>query len=284
MLYFVWTDSLFYDTRLRHVLHSWGTQVPQGELFFVGDAPLVEAGIQLVQTDCERKSHWAGACCKYGKSLLHAYKIMAQNASFSWAYFVDDDAYVRPRELEKVLAAQAPATSPEGGLFLGLWGCKSKLCPAGLCGSGGYAVDREAVFAAAHGREERMQREQMMYCDICSSWADLAIAQIFLNVRAEIRGLNGAYGNKLTKQELENTLKGGSEPITYHYIRGERAFTALHALFTGINLTGPIASPEFCVTYRARTECVTSPDTPWKDDHKLSLATTSRVPKVNRSR
>lgn len=268
VLYVVYSDSRFYSTRLKWVKDTWAKEIPKTDFAVVGDAPYNGSDVNVLATDCASHSHGEGGCCKLAHAVRFAYEQMEQDPTIKWTYFADDDVYVRPRLVEKALQDQ-PSDSEGRGVVLGILGCATPACTFSVCGGGGYAADRQAVYHAVAGSEDNMQAQQMVNCAKCSQWGDAAITQVYLEKQVEFRSLPGLYGWKLDKQKFDQSLSAKFEPIMYHYIQSQEQMNMLHALFTGEKLSSDAPADqaeELCASYKGRTECGLSGsplDTPW---------------------
>lgn len=229
VLLIVYSDSHFYNTRLKWAKDTWIKQVDPAHLVVIGDAAAgPDFGVQVHETKCPPHSHWEGACCKYAEAVIEANKRMQQDPSLGWVYFLDDDTYLRPATLATQLAKLSP--SPGHGRVAGYWGCGSS-GKDGLCAGGGYAADREAISRMVNESPADFLREQMSYCSTCGQWADIAMSQIIKNrTSIDVEFIPGVYGWKLNKDDFYLSLHS-SEPVLYHYMTNEAEFQFLHTLF-----------------------------------------------------
>jgi len=275
VLYLVYSDSRFYNTRMEWVLETWGKYVPRSAFTVIGDSPFNSSRAKVIATTCPPHSHEEGACCKYAEAVIYAHQVMQQDKRFEWAYFVDDDTYVRPAALEQALASVPP--NPAGkGQVLGNLGCRSEPC-SGICAGGGYAASRRAVELAVGADANAFLQEQMGNCRKCGRWADMAMSEIFHSRQIPITTIPGLYGWKLNKWDFDKTLALANQPLMYHYVQSESQMMVLDGLF-GHNQSNSTYYSNYvesdfdepdrtmCSTYRNRTICSTSSDpvnTPW---------------------
>lgn len=240
VLYVLYSDSRFYETRLRWVAETWGSRLPNGTLVAIGDtAPPDSFPLPVHETQCPTHSHEEGACCKYGEAVIEAGRRMQQDPSLAWAYFMDDDVYARPQAITQFLngehlkfGANESAVIAPNGLARGTFNCGSDGCPLGLCGGGGYAADRRAVEAMLSNGPADFLRKQMENCNKCNRWADLAVSQSIIDNNITTDALPGAYGWRMHKSEFDKSLERGSpEPLLYHYIQNQQQMSFLHSLF-----------------------------------------------------
>lgn len=271
VLYMVYSDSNFYKSRLQWILKTWVAQLPSNSLMVIGDAaPKAPMAVNVHSTNCPAHSHWEGACCKYAEAVILAQKLMERDRTFQWAYFVDDDAYVRTSTLEHALDSQEP--EGEHGVVLGTWGCAAHgKCP-GMCAGGGYAASFNALTAAVGGSPENFLQEQMHFCADCERWADIALTQVYSEHGTENRKLPGLNGWKLKKADFDKSLQMGEpEPLMYHYIGSWNQMDMLHRLFhpepsQATALADANAQTLPCMEYRGNKQCAVSAnadDCPW---------------------
>eukprot|EP00403_Amphidinium_massartii_P035953 CAMPEP_0178436722 /NCGR_PEP_ID=MMETSP0689_2-20121128/34588_1 /TAXON_ID=160604 /ORGANISM="Amphidinium massartii, Strain CS-259" /LENGTH=417 /DNA_ID=CAMNT_0020058831 /DNA_START=29 /DNA_END=1278 /DNA_ORIENTATION=+ len=240
VLFVIYSDSLFYGTRLQWIKDTWAHNVPGGHsnLVIVADRlPTAEENLldmDVHGTKCPEHSHWEGACCKYAEAVILAHTKMQSNPALQWAYFTDDDAYVRPDALAAALLAQREP----GAAALGNFGCGTDGCPIGLCAGGGYAGSRSAIAAMVGASPSQFLAEQMQSCSKCGSWADVALSQVMLQRGVRWQEQSGLYGWKLPKAEFDASLAAATgtntsvEPLMYHYIRTKSQMQFLHDLFS----------------------------------------------------
>lgn len=241
MLFVLYSDSNFYDTRLRWVMDTWGSKMLNGTIVAIGDSAAPESlPLPVRETQCPTHSHEEGACCKYGEAVIEAGRRMQLDPSLAWAYFIDDDVYARPQAVARALGDQQGASAPSdapNGVVRGYFMCGSAteegpVCTEGLCGGGGYAADRRAIAAMLSDGPAVFLQKQMDNCKKCNRWADLAVSQFAADKNITKRDLPGAYGWTMKKAEFDKSLERGSpEPLMYHYIQSEQQMSFLHSLF-----------------------------------------------------
>uniref|UniRef100_A0A7S4PWH5 Fringe-like glycosyltransferase domain-containing protein n=1 Tax=Alexandrium monilatum TaxID=311494 RepID=A0A7S4PWH5_9DINO len=239
VLYVVYSDSRFYDTRLRWVLETWGGGLPTSALLVIGDAAApASLGAHVHRTRCPPHSHEEGACCKYAEAVILARKLLQRDPSFSWAYFTDDDAYIRTDAMGRALARQ-PDADDGRGMVLGNFGCANETCVGGLCAGGGYAASAVALRRLVDGGDAgAFLAEQMQNCAKCGRWADLAMTQIFQARGIREEGLPGLNGWQLDKNCFDRSLESADgEPLMYHYVRSRAQMQFLYRLFAQHNET-----------------------------------------------
>jgi hypothetical protein len=265
VLFSVWTDSKFYDTRLTGILRTWGKELPRERFMAVSDKKRVsvrgdEPGTQVEETRCPPHSHWEGACCKWAEGVILAHKRMERNPTLKWAFFSDDDVYLRPA----AVASSLRSYETDHPLALGIFGCNTASGCAGLCGGGGFAMNRAAVKRLANEDPVTFLKEEMGYCSRCERWADQAISMIWRDKGVEMRQLPGLHGWKMKDTDFQKQLNNGSPNLLFHYQPNINQMEALHELFTGEKLLAVEDGP--CAEFEGRRACAASgnpEDTPF---------------------
>jgi len=269
VLYVVYTDSAFYDTRVQWIRNTWARKVAPNSLVAIGDIAASNKGIPIRGTKCPVHSHWEGACCKYAEAVIEAEKMLSQDPSYEMVYFTDDDSYVVPQNMETELGQLLPDTSPHGSVF-GFWGCAAKQCVNALCGGGGYGATSKAVKSLVGLSAADFLRDQMNNCNKCDKWADVALSQVFDARNINKVQLHQTYGWRLKKESFDKSLE--TPPLLYHYIQQQNQMYALDKIFTervAAKLqVGAVVKfdPKLCVKYQSEPVCIhtESPlDLPW---------------------
>jgi len=284
VLHVIFSDSMFYDTRLAWIEQTWADALPRDRLLVLSDkAPREDElkGLTVLPSKCAEHDHWAGLCCKYAEGMIAAHAAMQLDPEITWAYLGDDDTYRRPEALEEALKASEasvdPSTLPSGVIY-GVWGCRvdSPSCQLnrGLCGGGGWAASRAAVASLVGTRPGDLLRETMQNCDSCEMWSDIALSVSFEKRSILTLPMQGIQPWTLTKAEFDEGLAAAVEPVQYHYINTEGAMRFLHELFQpeeadAIDVFLDEASAtQQCSTFRDRTVCasVGQDEVPWSLD------------------
>jgi len=255
VLFGVWTDSLFYDTRLAGILETWGKDIPPSKFMAVSDkkrpGPGGLPGSDVVETRCPPHSHWEGACCKWAEGVILAQQRMERDPALQWAFFSDDDVYLLPEIVAEVLRNVDNAHIPQA---LGSFGCKTPTGCTGLCGGGGFAINRAALDRLAGKNPEEFLQHEMQYCSKCQRWADQAISMVWADKGIAMRQLGGLNGWILSESDFKAQLQRGN--LLFHYQRTKHQMEFMHEIFTGQKLLQEEKGP--CVEYRGRTSCAAS--------------------------
>lgn len=275
VLFTIYSDSAFYSSRLSWVRDTWASETPETVLRAIGDKKAPKGfGMSVQPTNCPQHSHWEGACCKYAEAVIQAYDEMQVNKDLDWAYFTDDDAYVRSSALAEAVLKQDPVGNGNG-VMLGTFGCGTQDCSGGLCGGGGYAASRQAISALVGNSPANFLREQMAGCHACERWADIALSKVATSRSIKFTPFDGFKGWQMKEGDFRKSLL--QNPLMYHYIQKEGEMNFLHALFSknasavadgGAGDTSPVrglftrSREQKCVQFELRTHCATT-DFPW---------------------
>jgi len=270
VLFSVFTDSKFYDTRLDGILSTWAKEIPPNLFMAISDkkreVPPGEQrtdlpGMRVEETKCPPHSHWEGACCKWAEGVILAQEKMQKNQKLKWAFFSDDDVYLRPAAIASVLQTQE--TSAEKPLALGIFGCNTPGGCSGLCGGGGFAMNRAAVQRLAAEDPVSFLNAEMSQCQKCDRWADQAISMVWKDRGVEMRQLEGLNGWMMKEDQFISTLNNG-QTLLFHYQRTKNQMEALHEIFTHERLLTEEKGP--CIKFDGHTTCAASmkgEDTPF---------------------
>jgi len=269
----VWTDSKFYDTRLKFILNTWAKDLSSDVFVAVSDLKRTTnaseegmnlPGTQVHETNCPAHTHWEGACCKWAQGVINAQNKMLENPHLKWAFFSDDDAYVRPSYVAAALRKREQAAP----LALGILGCKTSIPKStancsGLCGGGGFALNRAAVNRLAGDDPAAFLKDQMSWCMKCNRWADQALAMIWKDRGINVGVMDGLNANRQSLPDFKKLVDTGRS-LVFHFQRTEHQFQALHEIFTQerqlVNETGA------CIDHQGHKTCTASDDnmdTPW---------------------
>lgn len=229
VLFVVVSDSMFYNTRIKWIMETWGQDVPDGALMVVADVKTnVHVPVRLVETDCARGSHDAG-CCKYGHAVYAASERLAEEQSFEWFYFADDDVYVRPDAMKKQLAKRRITKWP---IAKGLLGCANDVCD-GICGGGGFLLNRKGLLKMVDGETRTsFVQKYMDSCTRCSHWGDLAVSMMIKDRKIKLENMKGLHPWRLDHPSFLAELKGVRPPFTLHYQAHQGNLHFLYKLFS----------------------------------------------------
>lgn len=263
VLFTVFTDSIFYDSRLAGILDTWGRDISPNLFMAISDKKrelppgaslsMHLAGTEVTETKCPPHSHGVGACCKWAEGVIAAQERMEQNPKLKWAFFSDDDVYLRPAAITSALKQHED--SNEKPLALGIFGCSTPGGCSGLCGGGGFAVNRAALQRLAGKDPVAFLNEEMSMCMKCDQWADQAISMVWASKGIEMLQLPGLNGWFMKEDQFVNQLSSG-QSLLFHYQRTKNQMEALHEMFTHERLLKEEKGP--CLEFGGHKTCAAS--------------------------
>mmetsp|Transcript_50738 Transcript_50738/g.93812 ORF Transcript_50738/g.93812 Transcript_50738/m.93812 type:complete len:558 (-) Transcript_50738:74-1747(-) len=280
-LFVVYTDKIFRKTRLQSILHTWGSLIDSRSLIIIGDEAAQNvsgSGKHVLETGCQKSSHWEGACCKYAMALYEVSARMRAAANIEAAFLFDDDSYLRPAATAEAIVQMARLHS-EPAMF-GIFGCVTKLCH-GLCAGAGYGINRPGVMRMTTNADgtalskDDFLKEQMASCKKCERWADQALTDVAINHKVKLVNYKGQeiHGWALKKKDFKDSVERPKEPLLWHYVKSTFQYDFMHRLFQ----PGPIKTKQcwavtetdrvkakqeyeapggMCATFRGRTCCM----------------------------
>jgi hypothetical protein len=220
------THDKNYLTRVQNIRETWMKRVlakPSMHMFFVGSQGH-ERIPNLVHSQC-KLGYWEDSC-KRGDMQTFAYNFLvtAEGQYFDWVFFGDDDHYILPDNLQRMIMSLGPDAVNETKAW-GIPACKHDNC-VGFCGGAGYFTNRNTLIMS----EERTDRtkfsnfrnETDIYDAECGRCGDLVIAKIWnerRNVTLE-HVPKGAYVWDFPNGEdglLESLKSSDPLPWLYHY-------------------------------------------------------------------
>mmetsp|Transcript_2453 Transcript_2453/g.5293 ORF Transcript_2453/g.5293 Transcript_2453/m.5293 type:complete len:500 (+) Transcript_2453:66-1565(+) len=298
ILFVVYTDAIFFSTRLTHCMTTWGTMVDKRSVIVVGDKGADNvAGVKVLGTTCPAKSHEEGACCKYAVAIYEVYRRMLAEPQIEAAFLFDDDVYFRPAATANYILGKAREHANQPAMF-GLFGCATKLCK-GLCAGAGYGVNRKGIFQLVSYNDQPLSmedfiEEEMAGCRKCERWADQAMTDVANKHKLTLVNYDTSdiHGWALKKHEVKTMVGDGREPMFFHYVKGERQFRFLQQLFE----PGPVATKScpakthvekfavlkdseekggLCANFRGRLCCLTRAEVALTNLHRRLLAAPS---------
>jgi len=284
VLYVIWSGAAYYKSRVRWGMKTWAKGLNASQLILIGDAKYTKLnGVTIHQTTC-RDDHGAGLCCKYGEAVVAARAALRHNPNLEWAYFGDDDAYIRTAAFERA-ALQQTDRAGVGVVLGGAFGCATTNCLNVLCGGGGFAANRRALELMVGDDPYGFVREEVRRCVQCGPpfgdtkkgdgafpFADAGMSDLIRSRGIEQRWMPGVYPWNLEKSCFDRSLSSPDEPLVYHAMRTKRQFEVLHRLFAGssapkgFNTTA--AGVDLCAEFRGHVQCASVKshiglETPW---------------------
>jgi hypothetical protein len=300
VLFVIYTDSKFYNTRVRWARSTWAKDLSSSQLVFIGDgkAP-ADVGAYVHETRCRPNNRTVGMCCKYAEAVVLAQTMIWKNPDLKWVYVADDDTFIRAAEMEKALLSQPRSHPSDRGLVLANWACVTESCSQVFCGGAGYAANRWAIDIMTGGDPAGFIQQLLQNCDSCGGsshgsqgvWGEAGLSEVMKTKGFETRELQGIHGWMLDKSCLEFSLESPEEPLMYHMIRTKSQMEFLQRLFAPPSeQTGSSVPPGSkvaleglggCVEYRGNVQCAASreqEDQPWHGE--TNACKTPRLPRL----
>jgi len=273
VLFVVMSDSWDYDNRLKWIRETWGQDIPSTSLLAIGDAAKSDDSdleMHVESTHCPAHTH-DGACCKHGEAVIHAYRHLKRQPKLSWAYIVDNDAYVRPAALQKKLRMQDALGDRGKGSIATICACGNEKCPHGFCGGAGAAFSRKALDTLVDNNPAKFFKQHMKGCKRCGMYGDVTLGNAAVDHGITPIPIEGLHGWFMKKAVFDGTLTSNDEPLMYHYMKQESQFHFLHKLFAKSDVDAPsqnmletTTSNSTCANYRGNVVCSSDSDSwPW---------------------
>ena len=176
-----------YNTRMKDIRNTWMKRVeqkPSMDIMFIGSGG-TETIPRLVHSQC-KVGYWEDSC-KRGDLITFSYDFLRTTPGrvFDWVFFADDDVYIFPDNLQRMIMSLGPDAVHESKVW-GIPGCAHDKC-SGLCGGGGYFTNRETLFRIEEGvdrsRFENLRNETDLFDIECGRCGDLVIARVIKDRR-----------------------------------------------------------------------------------------------------
>uniref|UniRef100_A0A7S3BK96 Fringe-like glycosyltransferase domain-containing protein n=1 Tax=Haptolina ericina TaxID=156174 RepID=A0A7S3BK96_9EUKA len=225
------TSRRYHDTRCQLIKQTYASVLPPTHYIFYSDAddptlPAVRVGETIFPRAMPAKDQYMHAQLRWPEALRHA-----QRSSLAlgtrWTMIVDDDTYVIPQNVLRVLRGYDPA-SPT--VLLG------QACPpiAGLpriCGGAGWVIStalHAALVAVLPRCTARSGAFSESHSDAFLSVCMHDLLQVDISDRAEFNSAEPAYYES-AKGQLDRP-RGYGAPATFHYIKSYEQWMTLHHL------------------------------------------------------
>jgi len=102
---------------------------------------------------------------------------------FDWIFFFDDDAFILPDNVQRVIMKGIRQETNLTAVF-GIFGCVHDTC-VGMCGGGGYYMNRDTLFHVLNSGNKTkfpsIRDETAFYDKQCGRCGDLAITKALIN-------------------------------------------------------------------------------------------------------
>lgn len=234
VLYAVMTDNANQPI-LQAQIETWAAElVNQGRFFATtgADHERAEKSVADILHRVSCPDAKSGVVCKEAHILEVGFAKSAE-----WLVRVDDDSYVDTGLLERALSSLAGEAS-QGPVVLGIaLGCGKDIrafCPkvtmsGGICGGGGYALNRAAISMLQSVGWSQMLQEYTSYYQRGIYYGDIVTSCVLMDRGMEIRQLyGGAAVNRVTKLKSWQSYVD-QRPLTYHHLETPAIMHWLHA-------------------------------------------------------
>jgi len=221
------THERNYGTRVEMIRETWGKRMIEKksmELMCIGSQ--YSAGDPEILTSSCTEGYREDSCKRaHINTMVYNFLRTPAGERFNWVQFVDDDVYLLPDNLQRMI--QELATTGEGSPIVhAINACIHEAC-RGICGGGGYLMNRRAVFTVEEGRNRTafssLRKEIDQYDEPCGRCGDLAIARIMADRNITIRSYpHEAFVWKFDESKSPNGLdeslrRTNPPPWLYHY-------------------------------------------------------------------
>jgi hypothetical protein len=231
VLFVVNTHEKNYNTRVKAIRETYLKRVHEKsslDLIFVS-SQMTDGSPDIFQTTCPM-GYWEDSCKRADMmTIAGGYLRRPGMEVFDWIFFIDDDAYILPDNVQRVIQRGIEKEKNLTAVF-GIGGCVHDSC-GGICGGGGYYMNRETLYSVINGGNKTeypsLRDATNHYDEACGRCGDLTITRVINDIHGiplkpyPARGiyvwdLDGKKGDdaiiETLKQEDPERL-----PWLYHY-------------------------------------------------------------------
>ena len=219
------TTSKNYN-RVVSIRDTWMKRVVEKssiDIIFVGDSG-PELFPDLIQSAC-KVGYWEDSC-KRGEMFTFSYDYLKSSRGqfIDWVYYADDDVYIFPDNLQRMIMSLGPGAVNESKAW-GIPGCAHDKC-TGFCGGAGYFTNRDTVVKIEEGVDRtkytHLSDEAGIFDEGCGRYGDISISSVIREHRGIplVKYPEGSYAWSFVNGEvgliasLQNT---NPRPWLYHY-------------------------------------------------------------------
>ena len=245
----VMLDTSFntYHTNLAVVRNTWLRRVLEKKsmhVIIVGSKDTDDM-TDVIPSQCPKQS--VGNTCKRAEmsSIAVDYLKSAEGKGFNWVIFLQDDMYLLPDNLQRIIVNLGYDSAHERRAW-GAKGCGYQKC-GGFCGGGGWLTNRDTLIRLHeeidHSKYSTLIEESKIYENDCGDFGDLVMARLFEERRnvATIQYPGGHYvwGFANGDRGLVDSLRS-TDPIPWLYdIPASQRFEFLHQKATELGSSKP---------------------------------------------
>ena len=234
---FVISTTSVNSRRVTSIRNTWMKTVmedPSLDIIFVGD-PGQQVFPELVHSQCP-VGYYEDTCKRADMfSYAHEFLKRPQGASIDWVYFADDDVYIFPHNLQRMILSVGHPTAVN---TTQVWAALAApvLCAFngqcdGMCGGSGYLTNRKTLLRIVEGidrtKYSSLREEAAVFDEQCGRLGDIAISQVLKKHRGIpiVELPPGAYRLHFDDGDtgLVASLKSRNpRPWLYHYPSRDR--------------------------------------------------------------
>ena len=181
ILFVVNTHSANIPTRVRDIRNTYLERIRAKsslDLIFVS-SQTSDGSPDIFVSTCP-EGYWEDSC-KRADMMTFAGEYLRRpgKEAVDWIYFMDDDAYILPDNIQRKIKWLVDSGLNLRAIF-GLDVCNYEECK-GICGGGGYFMNRESMFSVIEGgdktRFQTLRDETQFYDEKCGRAGDLTISR-----------------------------------------------------------------------------------------------------------
>ena len=150
------TSPDFFGSRVAQIRETWGARVHAKDFmslnFVVGT--ITDGQADMIKSGCAQD--YLSAVCRLGFALQFVYDsfIAGNGFEYEWFFFGDDDIYLLPDNLQRLILALGPDAGSEPYAWC-LPGCEMNGC-VGFCGGGGILISRHVLARIVEERDSEV--------------------------------------------------------------------------------------------------------------------------------
>ena len=165
--------------RVREIRETWGGRIDDKHenirLVFISNTGVDDSG-NMVLSNCS-----VNACvntCKMADLTIYAGAFLKENPEFEWVFYGDDDVYLMPDNLQRVISSLPPSAAEEYAAW-GIPGCGGEKC-GGFCGGGGFFTNRRTIEMVRNDTSPSEMRNIFeSFCEDCGGFGDITLSRFF---------------------------------------------------------------------------------------------------------
>jgi len=234
ILFVVNTHEKNHETRVEDIRKTYLPRIHEKsslDLIFV-TSQMTDGNPDMFPSTCPM-GYWEDSCKRADMmTIAGGYLRRPGMEVFDWIFFLDDDAFILPDNIQRVIMEGMKQEKNQTAVF-GIDGCVHDAC-RGICGGGGYYMNRETLFHVLHSGDKKLypslRDETDFYDEQCGRCGDLTITRAmvdFHGVPLKRYPMNGIYvwdalGGKTDADYIRSLQMTDPLPWLYHYPARDR--------------------------------------------------------------